>query len=61
MLVQGGVGAKERSLLVEGSTVVGDKRGGDEHGIAAHKDGGGRVDREVSSGAVGAAKAAVGV
>jgi len=61
LLVEGGVGAEEGGLFIEGGAVVGNEGGGDEHGVAAEEDWGGSVDGKVSAGAVSAAETAVGV
>jgi hypothetical protein len=61
VLVNGGVGAENGCLLVEGSTVVGDQDGRNKHSVATEENGRRGVDGEVTTGLVGSTETTVGV
>jgi hypothetical protein len=54
-------GSEERSLLIEGMTVVGRHTGRDEDGVTTEEDWRGRVNREISTRAVSGTQTTIGI
>ena len=52
---------RKEDAVVKGGTVVRDKDGGDEHGVAPQKDGRRRIEGKVATGLVGSTQPTVGV
>jgi hypothetical protein len=59
VLVDGGVGSEDGSLLVEGSTVVRNQDGRNKHSVATEENGRRGIDGEVSTGGVSSTETTV--